>query len=96
MDLAGLPPLWIQVGDHEVLLSDAERLARRAADRGVEVDFKVWPGLWHVFQAGARVVPEGRDSIQELGRFVRNHLCQGPGGRSDLPLLGSSGSPTGG
>jgi monoterpene epsilon-lactone hydrolase len=74
MDLTGLPPLWIQVGDHEVLLSDAERLAGRAAADGVEVDLKVWPGLWHVFQAAARFVPEGRDSIEELGQFVRGHL----------------------
>lgn len=78
MDLTGLPPLWIQVGDHEVLLSDAERLARRAADGGVDVDFKIWPGLWHVFQAAARLVPEARDSIEELGQFVRKHLVPDP------------------
>jgi len=74
MDLAGLPPMWIQVGDHEVVLSDSERLAQRAAAAGVEVDFRVWPGMWHVFQAAARVVPEARDSIEELGRFLRKNL----------------------
>ena len=74
MDLAGLPPMWIQVGDQEVLLSDAERLAQRAGEAGVDVDFKAWPGLWHVFQGAAAFVPEGRDSIEELGRFVRKHL----------------------
>lgn len=74
MDLSGLPPMWIQAGDHEILLSDAERLARRATEAGVEVDFKVWPGMWHVFQAAAMVVPEGKTSIEELGRFIRRHL----------------------
>jgi acetyl esterase/lipase len=74
MDLTGLPPMWIQVGDCEVLLSDSERLAQRAAEAGVEVDFKVWPGLWHVFQGAARWIPEGRKSIDELGEFVRRHL----------------------
>ena len=74
MDLAGLPPLWIQVGDHEVLLSDAERLADRAAGAGVEVDFKIWPGMWHVFQSAARYVPESRQSIEELGVFLRETL----------------------
>ncbi|MGW8268033.1 MAG: alpha/beta hydrolase [Longimicrobiales bacterium] len=74
MDLGGLPPMWIQVGDHEVLLSDAERLARRASDAGVPVDLKVWPGLWHVFQAAARFVPEARESVAELGRFIRARL----------------------
>lgn len=73
-DLAGLPPLWIQVGDHEVLLSDAERLADRAARAGVEVHFKIWPGMWHVFQNAARYVPESRQSIEELGLFLRRRL----------------------
>jgi len=74
MDLTGLPPIWIQVGEHEVLLSDAQRLAQRAAEAGVNVEFKVWPGLWHVFQFAARMVPEAEESIQELGEFVRKHL----------------------
>lgn len=73
MDLSGLPPLWIQAGDHDVLLSDSEMLAVRAREAGVSVDFRVWPGLWHVFQGAARLVPEGRKSIQELGRFLRRH-----------------------
>jgi len=68
--LSGLPPLWIHVGDHEVLLSDAERLARKAVRDGVEVDFRIWPGMWHVFQAGARYVPESRQSLEDLARFL--------------------------
>lgn len=74
MDLTGLPPMWIQVGDHEILLSDAQRLAERGRQNGVEVDFKAWPGMWHVFQSTARWVPEARGSVRELGRFVRSQL----------------------
>jgi len=77
-NLAGLPPLWIQVGDHEVLLSDAERLADRAAEAGVEVDFKIWPGMWHVFQSAAQYVPESRQSIEELGLFLQRRLGRRP------------------
>lgn len=83
MNLAGLPPIWVQVGDHEVLLSDAERLADRAAKAGVEVSFKIWPGMWHVFQSTARYVPESRQSIEELGFFLRRRLKEAEGtGRS--------------
>ncbi len=74
MDLEGLPPLWIQVGDHEILLSHAERLAGRAIQDGVEVSFKIWPGMWHVFQSAARYVPESRKSIEELGAFLRERI----------------------
>jgi acetyl esterase/lipase len=76
MDLAGLPPLRIHVGDHEVLLSDAVRFAERARECGVDAELKVWPGLWHVFQAAARFIPEGRESIGEIGRFIVNHVDQ--------------------
>jgi acetyl esterase/lipase len=72
MDLGGLPPMWIHVGDHEVLLSDSERLAHRAQEAGVEVEFRVWPGMWHVFQTAAGFVPEARGSLEDLGRFVRS------------------------
>lgn len=72
MDLGGLPPVWIHVGDLEVLLSDSERLAHRAQEAGVEVEFRVWPGLWHVFQTTAGFVPEARGSLEDLGRFVRS------------------------
>ena len=74
MTLVRLPPMWIQVGDHEVLLSDAQRMANRAAADGVEVEFKIWPGMWHVFQAAASFVPESRASLEELGLFLRRML----------------------
>jgi acetyl esterase/lipase len=68
MDLSGLPPLCVHVGDCEVMLSDSLALARK-----VPVDLHVWPGMWHVFQAAARLVPEGRRSLEEIGRFVEKH-----------------------
>ncbi len=74
MDLAGLPPLIIHVGDDEVLLSDAVRLAERAKAAGVQVEFKVWPGMWHVFQSGAATMPEARQSLSEISSFVRKQL----------------------
>jgi acetyl esterase/lipase len=75
MDLAGLPPMCIHVGDCEVLLSDSTRLAERARAAGVEVAFKVWPGMWHDFQTVARYVPEARQSIDELGKFILGRMA---------------------
>jgi acetyl esterase/lipase len=73
-DLSGLPPLCVHVGDREILLSDSVRLADRASACGVDVELKVWPGMWHVFQASARFVPEARRSLAEIGRFVMTHV----------------------
>jgi epsilon-lactone hydrolase len=48
--LAGLPPLLIQVGTADLLLSDSERLAAAAAQAGVEVTLEIGEGLPHVYQ----------------------------------------------
>lgn len=73
-DLRGLPPLLIHVGNDEVLLDDSVRLAERAQAAGVEVELKVWEGMWHVFQTLAVMLPEGQASIRELGEFVKGHV----------------------
>lgn len=74
MDLSGLPPLCIHVGDQEVLLSDSVRLAERARAAGVEVELKIWPALWHVFQTNTRYISEARQSLDEIGHFVMNRV----------------------
>jgi len=70
-DLAGLPPLLIQVGSHEMLLSDATRFAERARQAGVDVTLEVWPGMQHEWQFAAKVLPEGRQAIAKVGSFVQ-------------------------
>jgi len=73
-DLRGLPPLLIQVGDHETLLDDSTRLAERARKAGVEVELEVWPEMIHVWHAFAALVPEGRDAIERIGAHLRKRL----------------------
>lgn len=69
-DLQGLPPLLLQVGDAEVLLDDSVRFADRAERAGVNVKLEVFPRLFHVFQAFAGSLPEGRAAITTLARFL--------------------------
>jgi acetyl esterase/lipase len=69
-DLRGFPPLLIQVGSHEVCLSDSERFAEKARQAGVEVTLEVWPGMQHVWQIAARLIPESRQAILRIGQFV--------------------------
>ncbi len=66
----GLPQMLIQVGDAEILLDDATRVAARAKAAGVQVELEVWdemPHVWHVF---AKLLPEGQQAIDKIGRFV--------------------------
>lgn len=74
-DLAGLPPVRIEVGENEVLLDDATGLAERLRSAGVDVSLVVWPDLIHVFQAfPGELLPEADTSIDGVGAFVRAQL----------------------
>ncbi len=70
-DLHGLPPLLIHVGNDEVLLDDSNIIAEHAQAANVPVQFTVWEGMWHVFQAFASVLPEGQQAIGQIGTFIR-------------------------
>jgi len=70
-DLSGLPPLFIQAGNHEILQSDAEKLAAQARNAGVPFTLKVWKGMWHVWQISGDALPEARKAIKEIGVFIR-------------------------
>lgn len=67
-DLSGLPPLLIQVGDAEVLLDDASRLANKAKAAGVSVHYEVFDEAFHVFQAMPQL-PESTDALEKVARF---------------------------
>jgi acetyl esterase/lipase len=75
-DLRGLPPLLIQVGSHEVLLSDALRLAARAATADVAVTLEVTPGVPHVFQAYAGLLDEAGAALDRAADFMTAQLTQ--------------------
>lgn len=82
-DLRGLPPLLIQVGSHEILLSDALRLATRAATSDVAVTLDVTPGAPHVFQGYAALLDEAGAALDRASAFVRTQLgYSGEHGRS--------------
>jgi epsilon-lactone hydrolase len=74
-DLTGLPPLLIQAGSHEILLSDALRLAARAATADVPVTLEVTPGVPHVFQGYAAMLDEGNTALNRAAAFLNTQFA---------------------
>lgn len=72
-DLAGLPPLLIQVGEDELLLNDSLRLAERARAGGVAVELQRYAGLWHVFQAQAGLLRAADRALARALNFIQAH-----------------------
>jgi acetyl esterase/lipase len=73
-DLAGLPPLLIQVGTREVLLDDSRRLATKARAAGCDVTLEEFPEMIHVWQIFAPILEEGQRAIEKIGEWVRGRM----------------------
>lgn len=70
-DLRGLPPMLIQVGSAETLLSDSIALAARVGEADVRVTLQVWPEMIHAWHLFHPQLAAGREALQEVGWFVR-------------------------
>ena len=70
-DLSGLPPMLLQVGSREQLLSDSTRFAAKAEAQGVKVTLEVYDGCVHLWHWWAPDAPESKAALQRIGEFVR-------------------------
>ncbi|MBN3791487.1 alpha/beta hydrolase fold domain-containing protein [Burkholderia sp. Ac-20353] len=77
-DLRGLPPMLIQAGDQEVLLSDAQRLTDHALACGVPCRLEVHAARWHVFHLQSFYLRSARDALGTLAGFARERVVAVP------------------
>ena len=70
-DYTGFPPMLMQAGEYEMLLSDTLTVAQKAKAAGVTVKEHVYPGMFHVFQMGLTRYPEAKEAWVEVGKFIR-------------------------
>jgi acetyl esterase/lipase len=69
-DFTGFPPMLIQAGSIEMLLSDSVVAAEKARKQGVKVRLSIYEGMFHVFQMSYLNIPESRKAWQEVGKFL--------------------------
>lgn len=72
-DFSGFPPTYIQVGTHEILLSDSQRLKRQLEKHLVPVRLDSYRGMWHVFQMSP--LKTAYDAMERAAEFVFS-LCR--------------------
>ena len=69
-NLAGLPPIRVQVGDDEVLLSDSVHFVERAFAAGVDARLDVWQGMAHGFHGGVGHLAASSEALRLIGEFL--------------------------
>ena len=70
-DPTGLPPTLIQVGSEEVLRDDAVRMAENMQRAHCQAELQIWPRMPHVWHFLAPILPEAREAIAEISKFVQ-------------------------
>ena len=69
-DFRQFPPMLIQVGSIEMLLSDSVEVAAKARQQGVKVRLSIYEGMFHVFQMAYLNIPESKKAWAEVGKFI--------------------------
>ena len=64
------PPMLIQVGSTEMLLSDSITAASMADIVGVEVRLSIYDDMFHVFQLSGKLIPEAKKAWDEIETFI--------------------------
>jgi epsilon-lactone hydrolase len=81
-DLTGLPPLLVQCATGDRVKPEAEALAARAREHGVDVRLELYPGDSHVFHVYWSFLPEAADALTQAGRFIEDVLPEARAGAS--------------
>ncbi|MEO7937974.1 MAG: alpha/beta hydrolase fold domain-containing protein, partial [Burkholderiaceae bacterium] len=89
-NLAGLPPILVQVGAQEMLHDDARRYVNRAQAAGSPVRLQTWDHVMHVWQIFNPELTEAREALDAVDRFLAEHL---PPQQQRPALADTSGGP---
>ena len=71
-DFTGLPPLFFQSSESEMLRDDSLRAAERAHAAGVSVEVELWANVPHVFQ-GFQALSHGKAALERIADFIARH-----------------------
>ena len=69
-DFTGAPPVWLTVGDTEILLDDTRRLYANMKKQGVDVQMHIERDLPHVWPIFHHILPEARATLDRLSGWI--------------------------
>jgi len=69
-DVSGLPPVLIQMGTADLLLSDARKFHEKCVEAGVDVRYEEFPDCFHDFMM-LSFLPEAKTAIRSQVEFLR-------------------------
>lgn len=77
-DFTGAPPVWLAVGDTEILRDDTLRMAECLRAQGVSVDVTVEHDLPHVWPMFHTLIPEAHATLDAVAAWINQTATNAP------------------
>lgn len=71
-DYKDMPPMLIQTGENEILLSDSDMVYEKASQAGVNVKYITYPGMYHTFYLVTPNIRESKNAFREIRNFIQS------------------------
>lgn len=65
------PPVYIQMGEHEILLADAQKFRAKLESLRIECELDIEPGMMHMFQMADEFLEESHIAVERVGKAVK-------------------------
>lgn len=69
-DFRDLPRLLVLCGGNEILLSDSESLAVKTKAAGIDVEFSLWPNMFHDWWLFGQFIPETHQCLTKVSQWL--------------------------
>lgn len=73
--LLNFPPVYIQMGEKEILLDDAKQFTKNLIDAGNKCELDVWPNMMFMFQMADEYLHESHLAIDKIGKVVTQNTA---------------------
>jgi monoterpene epsilon-lactone hydrolase len=73
-ELHGLPPIFINSGEHDELFEDGEKFYLEAKAAGVDITFRAGKGMVHCYPLLAPLFKEATEAMQEICDFINERI----------------------
>ena len=74
----------MHVGEDEVLLDDSLRYGERIEGQGGTVQIHTWQGMIHVFPSNVALLHAAKESLNDIGNFLRQQFVVDPDDAGNL------------
>lgn len=84
--LKKFPPVYIQMGEEELLLTDAELFEKKMADSGVKCILDVWPKMMGMFQLADDILDESHLAIEKIAKYLNGRKITSKDSQKEIQI----------